>query len=186
MKSTSNTKRATRPEPVAGELIPIDTVAELVFDGMPRKAFYSDILRQLGENQDSHVLRLTSTRPRAIVAATARKLGMKLGFAEKDGNLFCKVIGTHTVRPKHHNGTGGTNNQPATDFMSRGKTSLADTVRLVVRQSPRTQAEVIDHVCMLIPGADRASVSATLANLRNQNEIAKKDDLKWYPTGMSK
>lgn len=61
--------------------------------------------------------------------------------------------------------------------------SVAECIRQVVADASRTNAEVFDHVQRRVPGTARETVNTVLSQLRAKNQIAKRDDLKWYPVG---
>lgn len=161
--SSTNTPARKIAAPVTGQIVAAEGL-NLEFGAAGRKSAYDDLLNRLIEAAPGHVLKFADTRCRATVAARAKKLGLRVLFAESAGALYVQIS---RVEPKALTRTT--------------KLTLADAVRRVVSEAPRTNGEVFDHVRQILPDAVRGSVDATLSNLRDKNEVAKKDDLKWYP-----
>jgi aspartate aminotransferase-like enzyme len=108
------------------------------------------------------------------VQAAARKAGLSVLLAERDGVLFVKLVGyLDKLKPKQ---------APATSTAQLGKGTLQDAVLNAITEKPRTCAEVCDRVRAMGFDAPNSSVSATLSNLRTQLKATKKDELLWTVT----
>lgn len=149
---------------VNGTLMEIPS--ELIWDSGGRRSAYDEVLNRLLEAPASQALRFEETRCRATIQARAKKMGMKICLAEWGGALWVKLLGMDGRKLR---------------TSANAEESPRDAVRRCVREAPRTTAEIHDHLQQQFPGTMMPATSGLLESLRGKGEIAKRDDLKWYP-----
>lgn len=150
-----------------------DVTAEF-FDRKRPLSPYRSALEQLLNAESGKVLEFAVVSARASVTATAKKMKLKLLFAEMGGRLYVKIDGQQSP-PK----TPATPNKGRPDGPPK---TITDAIRIAVHERPRTNGEVLSRVKQLGFDSDSGKMSALLCSLRTGREIRKDDaDLCWYP-----
>lgn len=86
---------------VPGEIVPADAVQGLEFSAKKiRHSPYDALLEKLLDSPKGSILKFGDPRARASVTVRARKKGLKVEFAERDGVLYVRIAGFAEQRPE--------------------------------------------------------------------------------------
>lgn len=147
------------------------------------RSYYAVAIQALIDGEQK-VIRFESVACRGHVAARAKKLDVKLLYAEQGGKLYVKL--------KNPQAAVQAAMQAAMQAAAkRGivptfpPMTVRDAVRKAITEAPRTNTEICDRVREMLPDSDNATVHTTLSQLRAKNEVAKGDDLKWRLCGVA-
>lgn len=149
----------------------------LEFGASGKTSHYRAALEQLDAAGEGRVMQFAGVKCRGQVAAAAKKLGIRVEFAERDGRLYVRHAGDRIetgslrkVKPK-----------PVQSVPDGKPSTITDAVKQAVAETPRTNAEVLDFVKRAGFESDGSVVSTLLGQLRIKGYCYKSDeDLKWH------